>query len=111
MLSFSGIKTGFVEANWLTPRKIRTLTVTGRDAIARMDFLTQEIVVEDMDREVRQKGRWEEPLKLELEHFAQSILEDITPDVTALDGLRALQICEAALASSKRGKVIAIDFK
>jgi UDP-N-acetylglucosamine 3-dehydrogenase len=106
VLSFSGIKTGFVEANWLTPHKIRTLTVTGKDAIASMDFISQEIVVEDVDMEVKPKHVWEEPLKLELEHFATCILENRKPDVTAQDGLLALQICDAALTSAKTGTVI-----
>lgn len=108
MLSFSGIKTGFVESNWLTPHKVRTLTVTGRDAIATMDFITQEVTVEDVDKELKQKPEWKEPLKLELEHFANCIAEGREPDVTALDGLRALQICEAALDSAKTGKATKI---
>lgn len=109
MLSFSGIKTGFVEANWLTPHKVRTLTVTGKDAIASMDFITQEIFVEDVDKKAKQKHEWREPLTFELEHFASCILENREPDVTALDGLRALQISEAALDSARTGKVIELD--
>ena len=110
MLSFSGIKSGFVEANWLTPHKVRTLTVTGRDAIATMDFITQEIVVEDVDKEIKRKHVWDEPLKLELGHFADCIAEDRNPDVTILDGLRALQISDAALESAASGKVIKLGF-
>lgn len=106
MLSFSGIKTAFVEANWLTPRKVRTLTVTGKEAIASMDFITQEMVVEDVEKETRWRPVWGEPLKLELQHFADCILENKEPDVTALDGLRALQISDAALDSARAGKVI-----
>jgi UDP-N-acetylglucosamine 3-dehydrogenase len=106
VLSFSGVKTGFVESNWLTPHKIRTLTVTGKDAIASMDFISQEIVVEDVDMEVKPKYVWEEPLKLELDHFATCVIENREPDVTAYDGLIALQICDAALNSAKTGKVI-----
>lgn len=110
MLSFSGIKTGFVEANWLTPHKIRTLTVTGKDAIATLDFITQELIVEDMNEEIKKKSEWKEPLKLELEHFANCIAENKTPDVTALDGLRALQISDAALKSAENGRVLNVDF-
>lgn len=110
MLSFSGIKTGFVEANWLTPHKVRTLTVTGKNAIATMDFITQELVLEDMDEEVKKKSEYKEPLKLELEHFAASIAANKAPDVTGLDGLRALQISDAALKSAGSGRVITVDF-
>ena len=111
MLSFSGIKTAFVEANWLTPHKVRTLTVTGKDAIASMDFITQEITVEDMEKETRRRPPWGEPLKLELEHFADSITKGREPDVTAMDGLRALQISDATLNSAKTGKVVPLALK
>ncbi len=110
MLSFSGIKTAFVEANWLTPHKVRTLTVTGKDAIASMDFITQEITVEDMEKETKWRPSPGEPLKLELQHFADCIKEDKAPDVTGLDGLRALQISEAALDSARAGKVIPLAY-
>lgn len=110
MLSFSGIKTGFVEANWLTPHKVRTLTVTGRDAIASMDFITQELIIEDIEKETKLRPEWKEPLKLELEHFAESIIKNQEPAVTGLDGLRALQIFDAALEASGIGEVIKIHF-
>jgi UDP-N-acetylglucosamine 3-dehydrogenase len=110
MLSFSGIRTAFVEANWLTPHKVRTLTVTGRDAIASMDFITQEIIVEDVEKETKWRPSLGEPLKLELQHFADRILENREPDVTMLDGLRALQISDAALDSARMGKVITLTY-
>ncbi len=103
MLKFSGIRTGFVEANWLTPRKVRTLTVTGKEAIAVMDFITQETVIENAEETITKKHEWGEPLKAELTHFASRIQEGKDPDVTAYDGLRALEICEAVLASAQSG--------
>jgi len=36
----------FVESNWLTPYKTRALTVTGSDAIMRLDYITQELWIE-----------------------------------------------------------------
>ncbi len=106
MMRFSGIKTGFVEANWLTPHKIRTFSVTGREAIAEMDFISQQIVVETVSEIVTKKHEWREPLKLELEHFANAIRDGSMPDVTARDGLRALEICEAVLQSSVTGEIV-----
>ena len=106
MMRFSGIRTGFVEANWLTPHKVRTLTVTGREAIAEMDFITQQIVVESVSEIVTKKQEWVEPLKLELQHFASCIREGRDPDVTAQDGLRVLEICGAVLHSAETGEVV-----
>jgi len=109
MLSFSGVKTAFVEANWLTPHKVRTLTVTGSKGIVNTDYITQEITIEDDAKEVKPKTTYSEPLKLELEHFADSIINDREPNVTGLDGLRALQIAEASLKSAKTGKTIPLS--
>ena len=43
----------------------------------------------------------EEPLVLELKDFVKSILEDRDPQVTGRDGLRALEIAEAAIESAR----------
>jgi predicted dehydrogenase len=47
-----------------------------------------------------------EPLKLELRHFANCVLEEEKPLITGLDGMRALKIAEAALKSSATGKIV-----
>lgn len=106
VLSFDGFQTGFVEANWLTPRKIRNLTVTGKEAIATLDYLTQEIMIEDVDKMVKPTNKREEPLMIELEEFTQSIIEDRDPLVTGEDGLRALEISEAAIKSAHGEQVV-----
>jgi UDP-N-acetylglucosamine 3-dehydrogenase len=46
MLTYQGGKSAFIESNWLTPYKTRTLTVTGSDAIMRLDYITQEVWIE-----------------------------------------------------------------
>jgi UDP-N-acetylglucosamine 3-dehydrogenase len=106
VLSFSGFQTGFVEANWLTPRKIRILTVTGKEAIATLNYLTQEVTIEDVDKMVKPSNKWEEPLMIELEEFVQSVGEDRDPLVTGEDGLRALEISEAAIRSAHAKRVV-----
>jgi len=106
MMRFSGIRTGFLEANWLTPQKVRTLTVTGMEAIAEMDFITQQIVVESVSEIITKKYEWAEPLRLELQHFASCIRQGCDPDVAAQDGLRALEICDAVLYSAETGQVV-----
>ncbi len=101
VLGFNGIQTGFVEANWLTPHKIRTLTVTGEDAVVTLNYLTQEVIIEDVEKMMKPTYKWEEPLVLELKDFVNSILEDRDPQVTGRDGLRALEIAEAAIESAR----------
>lgn len=106
MLTFKRGKAAFIEANWLTPDKIRSLTLTGSDSILSLNYLTQEISIESLTKTLKPRYEWKEPLKLELQHFANSILKDKEPEVTGADGLKALIIAEAALESSRRGSTV-----
>jgi len=106
LLTFKNGKTAFIEANWLTPYKIRKLIVTGSKAIMTLDYITQEIAIETSGQMLAPRFEVKEPLKLELQHFANSVLNDMEPVVSGLDGLKALQIAEAALKSARRGTVI-----
>jgi len=109
MLTFESGKSAFIESNWLTPYKTRTLVVTGSKAIMKLDYITQDLTIEDVKETVQPRYPWQEPLKLELEHFANCILEKEKPLITGIDGLRALQIAEAALESSAKGRVVKLN--
>jgi len=106
MLTFSHGKTAFLEANWLTPYKIRKLTVTGSDAIISLDYITQEMTIETSGQTLTPRYEWEEPLKIEISHFVESLLNDKETLVTGLDGLKALQIAEAALKSAAEERLV-----
>ncbi|UCE96664.1 MAG: Gfo/Idh/MocA family oxidoreductase [Candidatus Bathyarchaeota archaeon] len=109
MLTFKRGKTAFIEANWLTPDKVRSLTLTGSDAIMSLDYITQEISIETLEKTLTPRYKWKEPLKLELQHFAHSVLNDKEPEVTGVDGLKALIIAEAASKSSEKDSAIKLD--
>jgi UDP-N-acetylglucosamine 3-dehydrogenase len=106
MLTYEDGKSAFIESNWLTPYKTRTLRVTGSDTIMKLDYITQELWIEDAKENFQPRYLWQEPLKLELQHFADCVLEKKKPVVTGADGLKALQIAEAALRSSAKSRVI-----
>jgi len=106
MLTFDRGKTAFIESNWLTPYKTRILVATGSEAIMSLDYITQELKIEDAKETLQPRYPMQEPLKLELRHFANCVLEKEKPLVTGLDGLRALRIAEAALKSSETGRII-----
>jgi len=106
MLTFEGGKSAFIESNWLTPYKTRTLVVTGSKAIMKLDYITQELTIEDAKKTIQSRYPWQEPLKLELQHFANCILKKEKPLITGTDGLKALQIAEAALKSSATGRAV-----
>ncbi len=105
-LVFPGVRTAFIESNWLTPRKIRRMTITGREAMVDLDFLSQEVVLENASGATRLASGWVEPLALELEHFVGYMLGEVDPRVTGVDGLRALELAESALRSSSTGEVV-----
>jgi len=105
MLAFKGGKSAFIESNWLTPYKTRVFMITGSEAIMRLDYITQELTIENARETVQPRYTMQEPLKLELRHFARCVTEKEKPLVTGEDGLEALKIAEAALKSSAAGKV------
>ncbi len=106
LVTFKGKRTAFIEANWLTPYKIRKLAITGSEAIMTLDYITQEITIETAGHTLAPRYEVKEPLKLELQNFANSILNNKEPMTTATDGLKALQIAEAALKSAQTGTAI-----
>jgi UDP-N-acetylglucosamine 3-dehydrogenase len=106
MLTFDSGKSAFIESNWLTPYKTRILTVTGSEAIMKLDYVTQELTIENARETILPRYTLQEPLKLELQHFARCVVQKEKPLITGTDGLKALQIAEAALESSATGKVI-----
>jgi len=106
MLTFEGGKSAFIESNWLTPYKTRILVITGSEAIMKLDYITQELTIENAKQTVQPRIAWREPLKLELQHFANCVLKKEKPLITGMDGLKALRIAESALKSSATGRVI-----
>jgi UDP-N-acetylglucosamine 3-dehydrogenase len=108
MLTFEGGKSAFIESNWLTPYKTRILVVTGSQAIMKLDYITQELTIESAKETVQPRIAWREPLRLELQHFANCVSKKEKPLITGMDGLKALRIAESALKSSATGRVIKV---
>lgn len=109
MLQFKNGGTAFIDANWLTPRKTRTLVVTGSDATVQLDYITQEVSVEDSEKTVKPNIEKKEPLALELTHFAEAILNNQPFAVDGLDGFRAVEICESVLQSGVAGRPLTLS--
>lgn len=109
MLTFKGGQSAFIESNWLTPYKTRILTVTGSEAIMKLDYITQELTIENAKETLQPRYTMQEPLKLELQHFAKCITSKEKPVITGMDGLKALRTAEAALKSSATGKVVKLE--
>jgi UDP-N-acetylglucosamine 3-dehydrogenase len=106
----------FIEVNWATPVKIRTLDITGTKAFIRADYIRQTISLYENNflDFLRQNTSYQnfgefiskfsqaqeakieitaiEPLRLELEHFIDCVLNDRQPLVGGEEAFKALEI-------------------
>jgi UDP-N-acetylglucosamine 3-dehydrogenase len=109
MLTYADGKSAFIETNWLTPYKTRMLTVTGSEAIMKLDYITQDLWIEQQTQTVQPRYPFQEPLKAELQHFVDCIVEKKKPIVTGEDGVKALTVATAAIESSAKNCAIQIN--
>ncbi len=101
-----------ITTNWLTPFKVRELTVATKKSFIKAS-LTDQTVTEYKrfsDNEsylVRNiKVPYGEPLKLEIEAFVDSIRNDTPPPITGDDGLRVLEVlAECATEPSMKAPI------
>ncbi len=108
MLTYKDGRSAFVESNWLTPYKTRLLTVTGSEAIMRLDYITQDLTVEQKMETVQPRTTFQEPLKADLQHFVDCIVDKKKPLVTGQDGVDALEVATAAIQSAAKNRAIAL---
>ncbi|WP_049923624.1 Gfo/Idh/MocA family protein [Halopiger djelfimassiliensis] len=95
-------------ASRVTQKKVRKLTVTARECLVEVDYLEQsvlihrdsypEYLVDDGQRRYRHERVVErprvdngEPLRHELESFVETVRSGTDPEVTAADGVAALE--------------------
>jgi len=105
-INFGKNRNAIVSTNWLTPRRIRTLIITGTEGIINVEYTTQQITIENNNQLIQPFLPYQEPLLIELKSLTDAVRNDTRPQVTGEDGMRALRICEAALQSAKSGKQI-----
>lgn len=112
-LRFSGGETGLLETNWLTPTKVRELTVTGEAGTFVVDYLSQELSFYehptsstdwsvlanmrgagegDMTRYALQRR---EPILVEWEAFLAALDGTAPPRATGHDGFAAMSTARA----------------
>jgi UDP-N-acetylglucosamine 3-dehydrogenase len=109
-------RSGFIQVNWITPIKIRTLSVTGSNGYAELDYITQQLVLYESNytREiVDELGDYtitfgqpdrlelgiekEEPLYNQLCHFVGAIRGEHPVQVTGDVGLKTLELALRAV--------------
>lgn len=120
----------FIQVNWVTPVKIRNLTITGTKGYAELSYITQKLdlyqqkretsvdelhVPKEFDAFVKDLGKFkktefrikiEEPLKLEITNFLNAVQGKEPLKVTAKEGVRAIMLAEAVTKSIRKKKEI-----
>ncbi|MCB9450945.1 MAG: Gfo/Idh/MocA family oxidoreductase [Anaerolineaceae bacterium] len=121
LMRFQSGVVGVLNVNWITPTKIRRLTVTGARGMFTCDLLSQELFFYENETAPSQwdtlsvlRGVSEgnilgiriqrhEPLAAELADFVKAVREGTQPTVTGQDGLETLHI---ALDFVRSGQVL-----
>jgi UDP-N-acetylglucosamine 3-dehydrogenase len=112
-----GSASGFIQANWITPAKVRTITVTGSRGLAEANYVSQELRLleatwrDDIDdfaafvdafgrpRELDVPVARQEPLWNEIVAFVDDIRHGaLSRSVSAADGRHALSVAIEATA-------------
>jgi len=128
MIAIMRLQNGITAAlniNWLTPAKIREITVVGERGMFKVDDLTQDLYFYENSLAVQEI--WDslktisgvnpgkmirfaidrvEPLKKEIFSFVQAIENDSIMPVSGEDGLQALRIASALVESGLSHQVI-----
>ena len=128
-----GNVTVFIEVNWVTPVKIRTLDITGSLCFGRLDYINQRITLYENAyfkglhahrngggghfpdfRDFMSKSNLtdeiivgidrEEPLRRELSSFLRAVREDEDPPLPGEEALRSMEILFGLSASAEAWK-------
>ncbi len=117
---FTNQMIGVLDVNWLTPTKVRELSITGEKGMYLVNYLTQDVYFYKNDytptnwdtlRSItgvsegtmtRLKIQKTEPLRLEYQDVINAIRQDVLPTVSGEDGVAVLKIvCQLAESKQK----------
>jgi predicted dehydrogenase len=118
LLKFESGVLGVLQVNWLTPTKIRELSVLGERGMFVCNYLTQDLAQfknAEMTEPAKAVTEGEavtfpitpsEPLRLELQSFVEAVRGEHPLEVDGDAGLRALHLALACVASASEGRAI-----
>ena len=116
----------FIQTNWMTPIKIRTLSLTGSKSYAELNYMTQDLALynntiikakdpilfdEFIDIYGKPKKRMisfkkKEPLIIEIQNFVEAVLHNKHFMATGEAGLQAVVLTESVRKSITSGKIV-----
>jgi predicted dehydrogenase len=133
-LNFDNGGFAIIHSSWLDPNKVREMIIVGSKRMIVYNDNEPLEKIKIFDKRVEAPPHYDtfaefhysyhygdahipylkqvEPLKMETQHFLDCIREGRTPETSGLDGLRVVQILEAASRSLKdNGGKVEIDLK
>jgi predicted dehydrogenase len=123
-LRFDNGATGLLEVNWLTPTKVRELTVTGEHGTFVVNYLTQEL---SFYEHPTKRNRWDalasmrgagegdmvryaldrkEPLRVEWDSFLAALNSGTPPQATGWDGYAAMSTARAIQRAGREHEAV-----
>ena len=128
VLRFENDIIGVLDINWLTPTKVRELSVIGERGMFVANYLTQDLVLYENDsapqdsnwhelavmgvsegRMIRFKVNKKEPLREELDAFVAAARRGGAAPVSGEDGLLALAVAQKLVESGATGEALLLD--
>jgi len=121
-LDFDGI-TSYIFASWLFPNKVRETWVIGNKAEVHLDYVSEkmrmfeDVIIPNAYSEFEvQNGpckefffEKQEPLKLELTHFVESVKRHQQPEVDGHIASRVIKVCEIATKSLLKQRPLVVE--
>jgi predicted dehydrogenase len=128
VLRFENDIVGVLDINWLSPTKVRELSVIGERGMFVANYLTQDLTLYENDsapqsenwhelavmgvsegRIIRFKVAKKEPLRAELDAFVQAVRCGGCPPVRGEDGLLALAVARRLIEAGATGEPMLLD--
>ena len=124
VIRFANGTVGMLDVNWISPTKVRELSVTGERGMYLANYLTQELYFYENDYTptswdalrtqlgvsegtmTRLKVQKVEPLRAEYEDIIAALESGRSPTVTAEDGLAVLHLAQRLIGSTRVGEVV-----
>jgi predicted dehydrogenase len=129
VMRFDSSATGLIEVNWITPTKVRELSVLGEGGMFVVNYLTQDLTFYEHPT---QRTEWDqlagmygggegdmvryalerrEPLRLQWEAFIDAVGHHSPAPVDGVDGLAALSTARAILTAGAEHRVVAPNYR
>jgi len=128
LLRFTNGVVGVLDVNWLTPTKIRELSVLGERGMFVVDYLARELTFYENDHARAESADWaarhlkgvsegpvhfieiekREPLRVEIEAFVAALRAGMPPPVSPDDGIAAMAAAEALVRAALTGESVTL---